>query len=765
MASQAPPGPVHNPQIGSIPHDQRWPLLKDTIIHLFMEENLTIPQLAAKMKQDHGFDAQPTHYRYRFKQWGVRKRMVKKEKDEIIMRHAKRAREAASTSSLAIVHGEFAKEMTETRKKQLKRYIGDQIRHKPEPDLASGIFMRWSLPYAAVLSNAGIPLDHPSPFGQAGASPGFIIDSPHSAESPLSPPTAASPTTRMIQGKAKLDRADLFIEGRHKELLARLSPDDRRLTVSWLHDLWMFSFMTVKYWGRGPETWTQDLIAAKSLSQSPPTPGAILPSVAFPSSTIPDESIQAPSQLCRWTIHYMQPVSYDRIKSPSPPPRQEGQVQDIEDETTWATWNEQAGLRSPPGAIQGALSTNSFSAIESQSLPMAVSSITLALERSEEELHAESFAMAIIARNHKCINDLLEEPKFSTAEGAAALRTLYPLHLSVAHLDGAKTCCLIIDTLAVSLQDEVSISANYRNDLGHIVLDSLMITILRSHTSVTPATVSEGFESQSRFPGEEVDICGRWDADTPCVRQLYASGRVTIPFSWKHVFCHTSAQAVCHSITAIFSLPWSLDVNTRSGLFVKSCGGCRQKLELGPLHTLVLEETLFGAIACLTCLLAHNADPTTPSEISIPALFSPPDEANECSHRLLTPLELAKEITIQVVNDLPSPARLGWSLFVEILGFAQLGILWAAVQTEVATYRRLEEGDNWVSDHFDMQALVNGLQDGEPSIRAPLYNKKMMNNFSDCGWFGGRIAYAEFICSTYFMKWGIGIEHALLHSP
>ncbi|KAK0703705.1 hypothetical protein B0T26DRAFT_509317 [Lasiosphaeria miniovina] len=241
-------GPVNGPQIGSIPHDQRWPLLKDTIVHLFMEENLTLPQLAAKMKQDHRFDAQPTHYRYRLRQWGVRKRMVKKEKDEIIMRHAKRARTAASTSDLAIFQGEFAKEMTETRKKQLKRYIGDQIRHKPEPDLASGIFMRWSLPYAAVLSNAGIPLGHPSPFGQDGASPGFIIvDSSHSTESPLSSPAAASPTTRMIQDKAKLDRADLFIEGRLKELLTRLSPDDRRLTVSWLHDLWMFSFMTVKY--------------------------------------------------------------------------------------------------------------------------------------------------------------------------------------------------------------------------------------------------------------------------------------------------------------------------------------------------------------------------------------------------------------------------------------------------------------------------------------------------------------------------------------
>ncbi|KAK0703706.1 hypothetical protein B0T26DRAFT_657321 [Lasiosphaeria miniovina] len=118
------------------------------------------------------------------------------------------------------------------------------------------------------------------------------------------------------------------------------------------------------------------------------------------------------------------------------------------------------------------------------------------------------------------------------AEGAAALRTLSPFHLAAAHLDGAKTCCLIIDIMAGSLQIGASVSATYRNDLGHTVLDSLMITILRSHTSVAPAVVSKGFESQSRFPGEEVDICGRWDADTPCVRQLYASaGWATISLS------------------------------------------------------------------------------------------------------------------------------------------------------------------------------------------------------------------------------------------
>ncbi len=39
-----------------------------------------------------------------------------------------------------------------------------------------------------------------------------------------------------------------------------------------------------------------------------------------------------------------------------------------------------------------------------------------------------------------------------------------------------------------------------------------------------------------------------------------------------------------------------------------------------------------------------------------------------------------------------------------------LGTVWAAVQTELLTYRRLREEDQWISVNFDMQALHNNNQ-------------------------------------------------------
>ena len=65
----------------------------------------------------------------------------------------------------------------------------------------------------------------------------------------------------------------------------------------------------------------------------------------------------------------------------------------------------------------------------------------------------------------------------------------------------------------------------------HTVLDSLMITILKSHTSVTPGVVDDALRSEKRFIPEDIGICGRWDADSNCIRAHLAEGESTIPFS------------------------------------------------------------------------------------------------------------------------------------------------------------------------------------------------------------------------------------------
>lgn len=44
-----------------IPYDQRWELLKLTIVRIYMEENNKLVQLARRMKDEYSFDAQLVH--------------------------------------------------------------------------------------------------------------------------------------------------------------------------------------------------------------------------------------------------------------------------------------------------------------------------------------------------------------------------------------------------------------------------------------------------------------------------------------------------------------------------------------------------------------------------------------------------------------------------------------------------------------------------------------------------------------------------------
>lgn len=337
----------------------------------------------------------------------------------------------------------------------------------------------------------------------------------------------------------------------------------------------------------------------------------------------------------------------------------------------------------------------------------------------------------------------------------ADLSKMYPFHLAANHLSGGKLCCNMISFLAVALDGRNSIERLYVNEMGYTVLDSLMLSILKSHTSCTPAA-ADSRVTWSWFDGEETDLCGRWDAESSCIIRLHEQDAARIPFSWKHVFCHTSAQTICHSIIAIFRQSISPHINTPSGLFVKKCKKCNQKLELFPLHTLTLVtfhlgnsgttgETLFGAIACLLCMLMHDANPLHQAELSLNALFGVDDD--NCNHQCVGPADLAESIPPELIADWPNETQLGWQVFVRILRFATsersrmgylhnriscqhalhsisgfprrnffaastwLGNLWTVVQTELLTYHRAKEGDPWLSSRFDMEATLEDLTD------------------------------------------------------
>ncbi len=168
------------------------------------------------------------------------------------------------------------------------------------------------------------------------------------------------------------------------------------------------------------------------------------------------------------------------------------------------------------------------------------------------------------------------------------LSLLYPFHLAISYLDGSKNCCNILDILLLGLPYDIQPHKVPLNAFGHTTIDNLMIIIMENHTSTKPGFVDHTLATESRFIGEEVDICGRWNAGSECYCDLLASGKSSILFDWKHKFCHTSTQAICHCLDAIMYRSGDAMLVTPSGLFLRYCQNCGQKLQLLPLHTLVL---------------------------------------------------------------------------------------------------------------------------------------------------------------------------------
>ena len=391
----------------------------------------------------------------------------------------------------------------------------------------------------------------------------------------------------------------------------------------------------------------------------------------------------------------------------------------------------------------------------------------------------EAVGFSIIAGNFELVEKLISKAHSSSVD----LSLLYPFHLAISYLDGSKNCCNILALLYDWLPQGIQPHKVPLNAFGHTTIDNLMIIILKSHTSTKPGFVDHTLATESRFIGEEVDICGRWNAGSECYRDLLASGRSSIPFDWKHKFCHTSAQAICHCLdTLIAHSAGDPMLVTPSGLFLRYCQNCGQKLQLLPLHTLVLtafqlarngchEEDLFGVLAVLLCLLSHGANPRATAHISISALLDIESE-EWCSHEELSPADLAEQVPEAMTSRWPLLARRGWQLFCFVLRNSHderslktlerhqiidevdqsfsarcqhhlglparfgkskiLGHIWASIQAELLSYRRLEETDSWTSEYFDMEELLTRLEGGD-GISLGYLKQDMLKPYCRCG--------------------------------
>ena len=510
-------------------------------------------------------------------------------------------------------------------------------------------------------------------------------------------------------------------------------------------------------------------------------------------------AMRMPSSLCRWSIH-CRSIDYDPIPSP---PLSPAENFILDDEGSWPAWPRSHNLKGYTEKLSDSLESNAFSSVKVVDLPIAADHVSRAARHSPKELLEEALGFSIMSRNEDLVDDLLRK---LTSEGLDN-SGLYPFHLAVTYLNGSRTCCIILEML--ELHCPRSLRKLYVNDLGHTVLDQLMIAILKAHTSCSPSVVDVIFKKEKRFEGEDVDICGRWDADSDCIRRLLANGKSTIPFEWKHMFCHTSIQTICHCIGTVFGPFWRPEINTPSGLFVRRCSHCGLKLQVLPLHTLVLvglhlsrsgceNENLFGILACLLCLLSNGANPLLKADISVQDLLGN-DQVNDCTHEELDPLELAEKVPSTLESTWSKELSTGWQVLCKVLRYSQaewkanpskrfspsnegghndhfdeciacaedagsteeeashehhlprfcpdnaghenffgankiLASLWASIQTELLTYRRLEEGDEWISRNFNMYTLNEGLI-GRAKVDVALVQNKMMKPFCDCGLF------------------------------
>lgn len=481
-----------------------------------------------------------------------------------------------------------------------------------------------------------------------------------------------------------------------------------------------------------------------------------------------------PSSLCRWSIHF-RPILYDEL--PSPPPSSTDNLF-LDDEENWPTWPSSAASSEYTEKLSDSLESNNFSSVKIDKLPIAVDHLAKAVHHSPKELFEEALGFSIMSGNLELTFDLLHK---NAVEDSFDVAMLYPFHLAVTYLNGSRTCCGLLDLLAYDLAG--SLRKLYVNELGHTVLDQLMIAILKAHTSCLPSVVDVALKKEKRFEGEEVDICGRWDADSDCVRTLLANGNSHIPFEWKHMFCHTSVQTICHCIGTVFDPDWNPDINAPSGLFVRRCLHCGLKLQLLPLHTLVLvglhlscsgckNETLFGILSCLLCLLSNGANPLLKANISVQALLGSED-IEHCTHEEVDPAELAEKVPTGLTPTWSREIGTCWQVICNVIrrsqaewkdrpskrraasdqehylptdcppddfrrnffgGDRSLASLWAAVQTELLTYRRLEEGDECISPNFNMYTLNEGLI-SRGMVDIALVQNKMMKPFCGCGQF------------------------------
>lgn len=494
-------------------------------------------------------------------------------------------------------------------------------------------------------------------------------------------------------------------------------------------------FVTAKHWTQKSPLETKYMIPAGTIASlaAPSSASGSLAEQSTPSaSTSYDESPLKPEQYCRYIVHASnEDADFDPPQDSRPPSNinqdsrlpsdlnQDSQSLSHLDEDPWApaVWPSENQADHPfTNLMQESLAEGNFTTLPPDSLPISSSLIIESLIKDSRSPELESLKFAITAGNLELVGSILKE---ANADPVALEQFLeiHPYHLAATYLDGGNTCCSILATLMSHLGGRYPVARNNEDTTGHSISDCLLISVLRSHTNVMPRDVSSGYANMNRYPGEEKDACGRWDADSPIIRQHFQRSDCRIPFGWKHPFYHSSIQAVCHNLLAIF-LPGSYNphIHQPSGLFIRHCEKCGTKLTLGPLHlTVVLAyhlaasgvdgETLFGAVAVLVCLLRLGANVFQESDVSAHEILgdSWEDEAHSegvCKHGFMDADEFIQTIPSAALYSWEKECRIGWDCMRGILRLAKAGKIHRInkspiPKSEIIDSMDIGDGENW----------------------------------------------------------------------
>jgi hypothetical protein len=474
--------------------------------------------------------------------------------------------------------------------------------------------------------------------------------------------------------------------------------DPRRSTTStWLYQYWQFAFHTAKYWGKGPKNWTKELLGLdrhmeKLSISAAPTPGMLDPSpgrVSTPASTWLMDGL-TPSILCHWGVHvpylYYEPII-----------TRDSDELDDDPCLNMKAWPRSWMKASFTERLFGGLRSNRFTDMDEDTLAIAIPRLIQSSEMETDEFLEEALAFSIMGRNVDALSSVMRRVRRSKR----TVNGFHPFHLATSYLSGNDPCCNLLSAL-LSYPSIFPLKQLYADERGYTVLDNLMLIIFKSHTSCSPSDIDENTKHGQRFEGEEVDVCGRWDADSDEVCALLARGEPRIPFDWKHKFCHTSVQVICHCINLLFGKATSPDINHPSGLFRKKCQHCRHESKLLPLHVIVVtsiilaeqgcvEEDLFGMVACLLCLLRKGANPSLKAELSVQALLED-SPSTACTHESVDAQQLADRVPASRSQSWSPRIQDGWKLICFILRVASRPQQPRSLQEEVRVGSTHQQG-------------------------------------------------------------------------